>query len=168
MTRTKSLPRVAALVATLAIPCSALADADGILTPISLGAIGNRELQASTIGFGIGPAEDRVHVLFHGRAMVSPALSIGVGGVKGGYAFVEREHVHFGIELGVSAGSGRYRKQRVGLLAAAEPGLFLRVVSEKIGAVHIDAAWHQPVYVHRGGLAGAAMLSIAWSPFFGK
>jgi len=136
--------------------------------PISLGAVGNRDFRAATVGFGIGPYEDRLHFLFRGRAMVGPLLSAGVGGVSGGYAFVEREHVHFGIDLGISAGSGRYRGHKAGLLAAAEPSLFLRFVSEKIGAIHFDAGWYQPVYIPHDGVGGAAMLSIAWSPFYDR
>ena len=136
--------------------------------PISVGALGNRQLRATTVGFGIGPYEDRLHFLFHARAMLRPDLSAGVGGVRGGYAFVEREHVHFGIDLGVSAGGGVYRKRSLGLLAAVEPGLFVRLVSERIGAVHFDAGWYQPIVVRSHGIRGAAMLSIAWSPFFGR
>jgi hypothetical protein len=155
-------------VAAVAAPCPAFAGSKEILQPISVGAIGNRELRAATIGFGIGPYEDRLHFLFHARAMVGPTLSAGVGGVRGGYAFVERKHVHVGIDLGVSAGGGLHHKRNLGLLAAVEPGLFVRLVSEKIGAVHFDAAWFQPLVVRTPGLAGAAMLSIAWSPFFGR
>jgi hypothetical protein len=159
---------MAALAAVLALPCSAFAGSEEVLMPISLGAVGNREFQAATVGFGIGPYEDKLHFLFHGRAMAGPSLSAGMGGVKGGYAFVEREHVHFGIDLGISVGGGRYRGRGAGLLAAAEPSLFLRLVSEKIGAVHFDAGWYQPVYIPDGGVGGAAMLSIAWSPFFDR
>lgn len=162
------LPAVVVVVAAFAVPCVARADADEFMTPISLGGVGNRELQATTVGFGFGPHEDRLHLLFHGRAMVSPRLSAGVGAVQGGYAFVEREHVHFGVALGVSAGSGRHRGRAMGLLAAAESGLFVRLVADKIGAVHFDAGWYQPLYVHERGLPGMAMLSIAWSPFFDR
>lgn len=159
---------MAALVAVLAPARPAAAGGSEALTPISLGAAGNRDFQAATVGFGIGPYEDQLHFLFHGRAMVGPQLSAGMGGAKGGYAFVEREHVHFGVDLGVSVGGGRYRGRRAGVLAAAEPSLFLRLVSEKIGAVHFDLGWYQPVYVPAGGVGGAAMLSIAWSPFFNR
>lgn len=156
------------LAALLAVPASAAAGDEEVLQPISLGAVGNHDFQAATVGFGIGPYEDRLHFLFHGRAMVGPTLTAGMGGVRGGYAFVEREHVHFGIDLGVSVGGGRYHRRNAGLLAAAEPGLFLRLVSETIGAVHLDLGWYQPVYVREGGVGGAAMVSLAWSPFFGR
>jgi hypothetical protein len=136
--------------------------------PISVGAIGNREIRAGTVGFGIGPYDDRLHFLFHARAIVAPRLTAGVGGVRGGYAFVERKHVHFGIDLGVSAGGGVHRKRNIGFVAAVESGLFVRLVSETIGAVHFDAGWFQPLVVRRHALGGAAMLSIAWSPFFGR
>jgi hypothetical protein len=163
-----SLLPLTALALLIALPASARAGGKEVLMPISLGAVGNRDFQASTIGFGIGPYEDKLHFLFHGRAMAGPLLSAGMGGVRGGYAFVEREHVHFGIDLGVSAGSGRYRRRGADLLAAAEAGLFLRFVSEKIGAIHFDAGWYQPVYIREGGVRGAAMLSLAWSPFYGR
>lgn len=136
--------------------------------PISLGAVANRDFVASTVGFGIGPYEDRLHFLFRGRAMAGPTLSAGMGGVSGGYAFVEREHVHFGVELGISAGGGRYQGRSAGLLAAAEPSLFLRLVSEKIGAVHLDLGWYQPIHIRHHGVGGAPMIAIAWSPFFGR
>lgn len=136
--------------------------------PISLGAVGNRDFVASTVGFGVGPYEDRLHFLFKGRAMVGPTLSAGMGGVSGGYDFLERDHVHFGVDLGISVGGGRSRGASTGLLAAAEPSLFLRLISEKIGAVHFDLGWYQPVYVRDHGVGGAAMVSIAWSPFFGR
>lgn len=58
------------------------------------------------------------------------------------------------------------KERRAGTFAA--PGLFLRLVSEKIGAVHFDAGWYQPVYVPAGGVGGAPMLSLAWSPFFDR
>lgn len=164
----RSILPAAVLAGALAIPCTASAGSDDVLMPISFGALGNRELQASMIGFGIGPHEDRLHLLFHGRAMLSPRLSAGMGGVKGGFAFIERKHVHFGIELGVGAGGGRLDKRSAGLIASLEPGLFLRLVSDKIGAVHFDGAWVQPLVVKEGRLGGVAMLSIGWSPFFGK
>jgi len=74
--------------------------------------------------------------------------------LKGGFAFVEREHVHFGVEFGVSAGGGRLDRHSAGLLAAVEPGLFVRLVSEKIGAVHIDAGWY--------GVVPAAVDQAGW------
>ena len=61
-------------------------------------------------------------LLFHGRAVVGPTISAGMGGATGGYAFVDREHLHFGVNLGVSFGGGRYRGSSAGLLAAVEPG----------------------------------------------
>ena len=161
-----SLSSSAALAVMLTLPGTARANSEEVLHPISLGAIGNRQLQASTLGFGIGPTKDRVHLLFRGRAMLGPAISAGTGGVSGGYALVKREHVHFGIDLGISVGGGRYHGRSAGLLAAAEPGLFVRVVTEKVGILHIDGAWYQPLYVRAGHLGGAAMLSIGWSPFF--
>jgi hypothetical protein len=166
----RSLALLLPLVAFVAVLAHARPAAAGkeVLMPISLGAAGNRDFQAATVGFGIGPYEDQLHFLFHARAMVGPTLTAGMGGVRGGYAFVAREHVHFGVDLGVSVGGGRYQGGRAGVLAAAEPGLFLRLLSEKIGAVHFDAGWYQPVYVPAGGVAGAAMVSIAWSPFFGR
>ncbi len=163
-----SLASAAALAVVLAVPGSALAGSAEFIHPISLGAVGNRQLQASTLGFAFGPTEDRVHLLFRGRAMLGPAISAGTGGVSGGVALVKREHVHFGIDLGVSVGGGRYHGRRAGLLAAAEPSLFVRVLTEKIGVLHVDAAWYQPLYVRPGHLGGAAMLSIGWSPFFGR
>lgn len=98
--------------------------------------------------------------------MVSPRLSAGMGGVKGGYAFVEKPHVHFGLEFGVSAGGGRLDRRSAGLLAAVEPGLFVRLVAEKIGAIHIDAGWYQPLLIKPDGIRGAAMLTLGWSPFY--
>lgn len=155
----------AAVLAVLA-PCSVASADEGVMSPISLGVMGNRDFQAATVGFGIGPHDEKVSLLFHGRAAVGPVLSAGMGGVTGGYDFIDGEHVQFGVNLGVSMGGGRFRGSSTGLLAAAEPGLFLRLLSEKIGAVHFDAGWYQPVYVREGGVGGAAMLSIAWSPFF--
>lgn len=164
----RSFLPAAVLAGALALPCTAQAGSDDMLMPITFGAMGNRDIQASVIGFGIGPHEDRLHMLFHGRAMLSPRLSAGMGGVKGGFAFVERTHVHFGIEIGVGAGGGRIDKRSAGLIATLEPGLFLRLVSEKIGAVHIDGGWMQPLYVKEGRLAGVVMLTLGWSPFYNR
>ena len=95
-------------LAALAPASNALAGEE-VLMPISLGAVGNRDFVASTVGFGVGPYEDHLHFLFRGRAMTGPTLGAGMGGVSGGYDFLERDHVHFGIDLGVSAGGGRFR-----------------------------------------------------------
>lgn len=158
---------LAAVMLSVALaPTIARADPEGILQPISLGAIGNRQLQATTIGFGIGPHDEQVHFLFHGRALVGPRLSAGMGGVKGGYAFVQREHVHFGIELGVAAGGGRLDRKSAGLIATVEPGLFVRFVTKKLGAIHLDGGWMQPLVLKEGRLAGSAMLTLGWSPFY--
>ena len=43
----------------LVLPATARADED-VLMPISLGAIGNRDFQASTVGFGMGPHDERL------------------------------------------------------------------------------------------------------------
>ncbi|MCA9711255.1 MAG: hypothetical protein KDK70_35785 [Myxococcales bacterium] len=155
-----------AVAAVLALP--SIASADEMLSPISLGAVANRDFQAATVGFGMGPYDDKLHLLFFGRAAVGPTLNAGMGGVSGGYAFVERDHFHFGVDLGVSVGGGRYRGAGAGVLAAAEPGLFMRFLSEKIGAIHVNAGWYQPVYVRHDGVGGAAMLSLAWSPFYDR
>jgi hypothetical protein len=164
----RSFLPAAALASALVFPCLAHAGSDDMLMPISVGGIGNRDLQASTIGFGVGPREDRLHFLFHGRAMVSPRLSAGTGGVKGGFAFVDKPHVHFGVEFGVSAGGGRIDRHSAGLLAAVEPGLFVRLLSDKAGAFHIDGGWYQPLLIRRDGVRGAAMISLGWSPFYGR
>lgn len=156
----------APLVAALTLPSTA--QAEDLLSPISLGAWVNRDVQASTLGFGMGPHEDGVDLLFFGRAVVGPTLRAGMGGVSGGFAFVEREHVHFGVRAGVSVGGGRIRDAKAGLLANVEPGLLVRFVSEKIGVIHLDAAWVQPLYIPKGGVKGAAMLSIGWSPFYDR
>lgn len=166
MPRPALLLPAAALAVVVALPLSGAAEEP--LTPISFGAMGNRQFQAATVGFGIGPYDDQVGLLFRGRAVIGPSVSAGMGGVAGNYAFVEREHVHFGVELGMSVGGGRYRGRSAGLLAAAEPGLFLRLLGDKVGVIHLDAGWYQPVYVPEGGLAGALMVSIAWSPFYDR
>ncbi len=151
----------------LAAPTSASAD-DHVLAPISMGAIAGPRLLGSTLGAGIGGVDEGRGIELLGRAVLGPGVQLGMGGVRGSYAFVDKDSVHFGVALAATFGGGRYRGQRSNLLAAAEPGLFVRLLMSKAGAVELGAAWYQPVWVPRGGIRGGAMATISWHPMFEK
>lgn len=161
--RTASYLLVAAAAVVAAQPALAK---DGVLTPISAGTLVGPRLQASTLGLGLGAYDDGRGLEAIGRAALGPGVMIGMGGARGSFNFVDEDRVHFGASLAATFGGGRYRGERTPLLAAAEPGLFLRFITRKAGAVQLNAAWYQPVWMPPGAIRGGLLASIAWHPMF--
>lgn len=154
-----------ALVASCVLFTASAARADEPLTPASGGVLVTREIRAATAGFGLGVYWKRVGGVVFGRAALAERATLGMGGAQGSYALVERKHVHFGPDLAVSFGAGRIEGRKTGLLAAFEPGLFLRFLTKKVGAIQLGANWYQPVRVRPPGPSGGALLTLSWSPF---
>ena len=75
-------------------------------------------------------------------------------------------HAEGFLALAATFGGGRYQGNKSNLLAAVEPGLFVRLLTRKAGAVELGAAWYQPVWVPENGIRGGAMATIAWHPMF--
>ncbi|MEM6996681.1 MAG: hypothetical protein AAF721_39620, partial [Myxococcota bacterium] len=138
-----------------------------VLTPISAGALIGPRLQASTVGLGIGGVDDGKGYELIGRAALGPDVQIGMGGPRGSYAFVNEDYLHFGVALAATFGGGKYRDKKTPVLAALEPGIFLRVLTRKVGAFELAAAWYQPVWMPEGSIRGGMLGTLAWHPMFG-
>ena len=128
--------------------------------------IGAKPLQAGTVSVGAGYHLERVSLLAFGRAGMGPDTAIGWGGARGSLALLDRWGVAIGPELAVSAGAGRHLGTKTGLIASIEPGVYLRLKSEAVGAFDLRATWQQPVYAQRDGYRGAVMFSLGWNPAF--
>jgi hypothetical protein len=146
---------------------------EAVLIPVEAGymfspmvGIGGKALQAGTITTGFGFKFDRVGLMAFGRAAMGPKTGLGWGGIRGNFSLIDREIVELGPELGVSAGAGRNRGEKTGLMTAVEPGIYLRFKSDVVGAFDVRATWHQPLYVQTDGYRGALMLGFAWHPLF--
>ena len=157
---------LAAFACVAGLSSTAHADPDGMLTPLSGGVLMGPGLEASTLGFGIGAFDHQRGFEFIGRAALGPDVTIGMGGPRGSFDFIDGDKVQFGLALAATFGGGRYRDRSTKLLAAAEPGVFIRFLTDKIGAIQLDAAWYQPVYIRAGGIRGGLLASIAWHPMF--
>ena len=169
-------PLVALALVSASARARAAPDHDGLLAPVEVGYMSGvsarqsgGQLHAPTIGTGIGWASGRMGLMVFGRVAAGrQGTRIGWGGLRGFAAVAGNEWFAIGPDLAVSAGAGRDRGRKTGLLAAVEPGVSVRFLTEKAGTLELEARWYQPLAMRKLGWQGAAMLSIAWHPFFSR
>lgn len=149
----------------LLTPTTARADDAEVLLPVKGGVLYGRDLRAGIVETGLGGAKNKIEFMAFGRAGIGPDLSLGWGGVRIGLVLNRDDRVQLGLAGAVSAGGGKYRKRNAGLLAAAEPGLFARILFERL-AVQVRADWYQPLYMRQGGVGWGALGTIAILPRF--
>jgi|GEM_PF-2232810 len=156
-----------ALMGSVSLWCSDARADDHGLFPVGGGVIVSRDGPASFVTSGLGMEKKGVSVEALGRAVVTQHRSLGLGGVRGGFALLDRKEFQFGLSTAVTVGGGRERGRPVGLVVAAEPGFFARYVPSKKIAFGFGVAWMQPLRVAPEGVQPGVVLTLSVLPGFG-
>lgn len=138
---------------------------DRVVIPVKAGVLYGRDLRAGVVESGLGVYQDKLGFTAFGRAGVGPNLALGWGGIRLDLVLNKDDRAQLGLGAGVSAGSGKYEGHKAGLLAAVEPGIFGRLLFERL-AVELRADWYQPLYMRPGGVGWGALGTIALTPMF--